>query len=348
MVSPATMRRSWPFWVVLALAVAALAASTILLVDYARTSAPVFCGVDGGCGQLRKTAFARPLGIPTPVFGVGGFFAIALCQLVAGRRARLAQAMLAVFGGIVAGGLILVQASLRTVCPCCMVADVSALGLMVLSVSRAVRGWDPPEGRRAFLGSAAALLAAIAVPAGIGLTRKAIPVDVPAVVAAEMRATGRGRVTVVDFVDFECPFCRMTHAELAPLVAARSGKVRVARKHVPLRMHPHAFDAARAACCGEAQGKGEEVAEALFVTPPGDLTPDGCEAIARDRGLDVARFRECFRDPATDARIQKDVEAFRSAKGHGLPTIYIDGTLLEGAQERDTLEATLDAAIRAL
>ena len=155
-------------------------------------------------------------------------------------------------------------------------------------------------------------------------------------------------MTVVDFVDFECPFCRMTHAELAPLLAQRKAKVRVARKHVPLRMHPHAMDAAKAACCGEVLGKGEEMADALFDAPPQDLTPEGCERIAKEQGLDLDAFRACVNDPATAERIEKDKEAFRAVKGHGLPTLWIDGTKLEGAQDRESLESTLDAAIRAL
>jgi predicted DsbA family dithiol-disulfide isomerase len=180
------------------------------------------------------------------------------------------------------------------------------------------------------------------------MTRKPIPLDVPATIAEEIRKTPRGKVTVVDFVDFECPFCRMTHAELGPLLAERKDQVRVARKHVPLRMHAHAMDAARAACCGEKLGKGDEMAEALFTTEPSALTPEGCADLAAKHGLDVARFGECMKDPETDARIHADGEAFRAAHGHGLPTLYIDGTKLEGAQERTVLTRALDAAIRAL
>jgi predicted DsbA family dithiol-disulfide isomerase len=180
------------------------------------------------------------------------------------------------------------------------------------------------------------------------MTKKAIPVDVPPVIAEEMRKTPRGKVTVVDFVDFECPFCRMTHADFAPLLEARKDKVRLVRKQVPLRMHAHAMDAARAACCGEKLGKGEEIAEALFATPPAELTPEGCEQLAVNHGLELARFKECFTSAETEARIKADGDTFHAAKGHGLPTIYIDGVKLEGAQEPEVLKSTLDRAIKAL
>lgn len=341
------MRKSLPFWVVIVVCAVALVASSLLLVDYVRP-APVFCDAAGGCGVVKRTVFAYPLGIPTPLFGIGGFLAIGLAQLLPGRRARIAQAMLAAFGGVVAAGLLIVQAMMKTVCPFCAVADVSALVLLGLSVARALKGWDPPAHKGQLAGGVLAVCIAVAAPIAVGMSKKAIPVDVPAVIADEMRKTPRGKVTVVDFVDFECPFCRMTHADLGPLLEARKDKVRLARKHVPLRMHPHAMDAARAACCGEKLGKGDEMAEALFTTPPAELTREGCESIAVKLGLDVTRFRECFTSAETEARIKADGETFRAAHGHGLPTLYIDGTKLEGAQEPEVLKSTLDSAIRAL
>jgi predicted DsbA family dithiol-disulfide isomerase/uncharacterized membrane protein len=341
------VKKTVPFWIVLALCAAALVASSLLLVDYVRP-APVFCGAEGGCGLVKRTAFAYPLGIPTPLIGIGGFLAIGLAQLLPGRRARIGQAMLAAFAGIVAAGLLVVQAMMKTVCPFCFVADVSALVLLGLSVARALRGWDPPVGRRQLAGGVSAMLVAVVVPVGVGWSKKAIPADVPAVVADEMRKTPRGKVTVVDFVDFECPFCRMTHADFGPMVAKNKDKVRLVRKHVPLRMHPHAMDAARAACCGEKLGKGDEMAEALFTMPTPELSPEGCERIAEKQGLDLARFKDCMKDPEIDARIQADGATFRAAKGHGLPTIFIDGVKLEGAQEPSVLQGALDSAIRAL
>ena len=338
----------WAFWLVIALCAAALVASSLLLVDYVRP-APVFCAADGGCGLMKRTIFARPLlGIPMPVFGIGGFLAIGLAQLLPGRRARIAQAMLAVFGGIVATGLLVVQGMLKTVCPFCAVADVAALVLVGLSIMRAMREWDPPKRKGELTGGVLAVLVAVIAPIAFGMMKKPIPTDVPPVISEEIQKTPPGKITVVDFVDFECPFCRMTHTELGPLLEARKDKVRVVRKHVPLRMHVHAMDAARAACCGEKLGKRDEMAEALFTTDPSELTPEGCEALAIKHGLDASAFRDCFRDPSTDARIRADGEAFKAAKGHGLPTIYIDGVKIEGAPEPGLLESTLDGAIKAL
>jgi predicted DsbA family dithiol-disulfide isomerase len=138
----------------------------------------------------------------------------------------------------------------------------------------------------------------------------------------------------------------MTHAELAPIVAANASRVRVIRKQVPLtRIHPHALDAARAACCGELLGKGDAMADALFSAPVEDLTPEGCEKIALSLGLDIDAYRKCVSDPKTDERIRADEDAFRASGGRGLPTIWIDETKLEGAQDGPELERVVRAAI---
>ena len=90
------------------------------------------------------------------------------------------------------------------------------------------------------------------------------------------------------------------------------------------------------------------MAEALFSAPVEQLTPEGCEALAATIGLDVNAFRDCVKDPSIDARIRADGEAFRASHGHGLPTLYVGETKLEGAQERAALRSALDGAIRAL
>src|SRR5215471_1852339 len=97
--------------------------------------------------------------------------------------------------------------------------------------------------------------------------------SLPAPIAAEMKRTPPGQATVVEYVDFECPFCRRLDAVLGPLVAKHPGRVRVVRKHVPLtKIHPHAESAARASVCAEAQGQGDAMADALFRAPPSILT----------------------------------------------------------------------------
>jgi predicted DsbA family dithiol-disulfide isomerase len=168
---------------------------------------------------------------------------------------------------------------------------------------------------------------------------------VPRVIRDELARTPKGRVTVVDFVDFECPFCRMTHAEFQPMVEAHRERIRLVRIQVPLRSHSHALDAAHAACCGERFGKGEAMADALFSAPVEELTPEGCERIAASIGLPLELYRACVTDPATGARIEKDRAMFKAADGYALPTIWIGERQFVGAQPSEVLSAALHEAL---
>jgi protein-disulfide isomerase len=330
-------------WLVLVVPiVVGLAASATLLVDYARP-APVFCSYDGGCAQMKHTVYAAFVGIPTPAYGVSGFLALGVLSIWRGALVRTFLAVVAAIGAAVALLLIGVQASMSAFCPFCVVVDTCALLVAGVAAWRLRAKWDPPAtaGVRTAAGTALGLAAALPLLVGLVLKPR-----VPAPIAEEMAKTPPGKVTVVDFVDFECPFCRETHAEFRPVLEQNHDRVRLVRKNVPLaRIHPHAMEAARAACCGEQLGRGDAFAEALFTIPVDDLTRDGCERIASGLGLDIDRFRACVRAPETEARIKADSDAFKGSGGHGLPTIWIDSQRLEGGQDQATLEAAVRSAI---
>jgi protein-disulfide isomerase len=167
----------------------------------------------------------------------------------------------------------------------------------------------------------------------------------PPAVRDELARAPRGTITVVYFTDFQCPFCRRTHAALAPLVAASHGRVRVVLRHVPLPMHPDARAAARAAVCAESLAAREDLVSALANAV--DLGEQACEALAVARGADRDAWRRCVGDRATEARIDRDVAMFDELRGDGVPLLYVGAMRLEGEQTRATLEAALDEASRA-
>jgi uncharacterized membrane protein/protein-disulfide isomerase len=321
-----------------------LGGSAALLVDSLRIS-PVFCAEDGGCEAVRHTPFAAPFGVPMPTFGVLGFALLGGLFFARGKRVRAAHAAIGLVGA--AFGLVLIGAQVRMghVCPYCMSVDVSACLVAVAAVWRFRGSWDV-DGTRALRATAGALLVALpGALVGFGLLARA---RLPPVIASEMQATPKGRATVVEFVDFECPYCRMEQDDLAPLLEAEKARVHVVRKLVPLtRIHPHAMDAARAACCAEALGKGDAMADALFRVPVEELTSAGCAKIATTLGLDEADYVACISDPKTDERIATDRRAFdrAAAKGDGLPLLWIGEKKIMGAEEPDALRRALDAAI---
>jgi protein-disulfide isomerase len=177
----------------------------------------------------------------------------------------------------------------------------------------------------------------------------ACPAGPPATIRDEIARTSQlkaGAATVVFFTDFECPYCRKTHAALAPLLEARPGRVRVVLRHVPLARHPDARTAARAAVCVERLTSAlvDDYAHALFAAD--DLSEAACERLAVERGVDRDRLRQCLADPATDARIEQDVAKFESVGGDGVPLLYVGEQRLDGAQSREALEEALDQALR--
>jgi len=320
---------------------AGLAASAALLVDYTRVD-PVFCAEGSACDAVRHTMFAAPLGVPLPAVGLAGFLAIGAVSLIAGQRARAVQLGLALGAALVGVSLLVVQVLLGRYCLYCCVADASGLVTLPVAMGRlgGASAPSPPSWAAAGAGS---LLVAVAVPLVAGYARKA-PGLAP-VIAAEIARTPRGEVTVVDFVDFECPFCRKTHTELEPLLEAHKTRLRVVRRQVPLRSHAHALDAARAACCGERLGKGDAMADALFAAPVDDLTREGCERLAESVGLVLDPYRACVADPKTDEQIEADRAEFKESGGYALPTIWIGDRRLVGAQPREALEQALQQAL---
>ena len=262
-----------------------------------------------------------------------------------GARVRLANVLFAGVGGVVGLGLMMLQLALGHLCVYCTAVDVAAALLGLLAVDRLRAGWDPPKGALASLAMSFGLAASLAAPF---LWARHVAGRLPPVIAQELALGPKGTVTIVDFVDFECPFCRVMQERLAPAVAARKDKVRIVRRMVPLtRIHPHALAAAQAACCGDMLGKGDAMAEALFATSVEDLTPEGCARVAESLGLPLDRYRACLESPETSQRLANDRREFDQAavKGDGLPLMWIGTRKLMGTQDDATLAQALDEAI---
>ncbi len=322
-------------------AVAGLSASAMLAVDYFRP-APVFCAEASGCEAVRHTLFAAPLGVPLPVVGLIGFLAVGVTGLVPGRRARMLEVALSAGAALVGVLLLCVQAGLHRFCPYCCVADVGGIALLAASVWRLAHVEHIAFARLPAYSGAVLLAAAALLPLALGWRMKPRP---PALIRAQMAETPKGKVTVIDCIDFECPFCRKMHTELAPLLAAHKDHVRLVRRQVPLRIHPHALDAARAECCAEKLGEGDAMAEALFAAPVEELTPEGCEKLAERVGVALAPYRACVADRDTDQRIEADRSEFKASGGYALPTIWIGDDEIVGAQPAEVLATALEGAI---
>jgi protein-disulfide isomerase len=169
--------------------------------------------------------------------------------------------------------------------------------------------------------------------AQVGAEVEAVAVD-----GSPARGSASAPITVVEFADYECPFCAKAEATVHALEAAHPGRVRVVFENLPLAMHAHARLAARAALAADAQGRFWEMHDALFARQ-GALDAAAIEASARDVGLDVARFDRDLADPATEARLAADEARASSLHVGGTPTFFVNGHRLTGAQPIDVFES---------
>ena len=150
-------------------------------------------------------------------------------------------------------------------------------------------------------------------------TSKAIPLA-----GSPWRGPEDAHVVVVEFADFECPFCQKIAPELAAIWEKRRDKVRFVYKYMPLPMHPHGEISARAAIAAQMQGKFWEMEKLLFANGQHLEQPD-LEKYAASVGLDLERFRTDMQSPETKARIDADRKLGDDLHVKGTPTIFIDG-----------------------
>ena len=190
-----------------------------------------------------------------------------------------------------------------------------------------------------FLRRSLSLFSLFAVATGCGAA-------LPASIRAELAQTPRGQVTVVEFTDFECPFCRRMHAAAAAALKEHAGSVRIVRKHLPLSFHPHAEPAARVFICAEEQGaRTEELAELFYTAPPAELALDPGIAAAVRMGADETKLRDCVHDTHITTRLREDGRAFGDANGEGVPLTYVGKTRLDGAVDAETFKGVLEAEL---
>jgi protein-disulfide isomerase len=138
-------------------------------------------------------------------------------------------------------------------------------------------------------------------------------------------------VTIIEFSDFQCPFCRAAENSLKEVRQKYGDQVKLVYMDFPLGFHPHAMDAARAARCAADQDKFWQFHDALFLDQK-KLDPDSLKQTAAKIGLDSNKFNSCFTSDKHDAGIRKDMAEGNSLGVTGTPTFFINGRQLVGAQ----------------
>lgn len=165
--------------------------------------------------------------------------------------------------------------------------------------------------------------------------------DVPTE-GASARGPVRASITIVEFADYQCPFCARAEGTVHALEQAHPGEVRLVFKNLPLPFHDHARLMARAAIAAEAQGRFWEMHDRLFALA-GPVDRAVLEGVARELGLDVARFDRDLDDRSVEARVAADEADAKALGVKGTPTFFVDGHRVVGAQPVATFEKAIAA-----
>jgi protein-disulfide isomerase len=165
-------------------------------------------------------------------------------------------------------------------------------------------------------------------------------------VAAEGPARGPkdAKVTIVEFSDFECPYCGSAHDTVEQVMNSYAGKVRLVYRQFPLSFHPHAAKAAEASLCAADQGKFWEYHDVLFKNQK-KLEPTELKAHASEVGLDGQKFGQCLDSGDKKKAVDADQQAGLAAGVGGTPAFFINGIFLNGAQPIDEFKKVIDAEL---
>lgn len=147
-----------------------------------------------------------------------------------------------------------------------------------------------------------------------------IPVDF-----APRKGQQLAAVTVVEFADFQCPFCKTNAGLPDQLLQEFPNDVQFAFKHFPLGKHPQAQQAARASWAAHQQGKFWEFHDVVYAGDTQDLSPDVLRRYAEQIGLDMAKFDADLASPASAQAVAMDKMLGKSFKVGGTPAYYVNG-----------------------
>ena len=159
---------------------------------------------------------------------------------------------------------------------------------------------------------------------------------------APFRGSEKAKVTIVKFEDFQCPFCKTVQPTFKDLLKKYDGKVRVVHKDLPLEaIHPLARQAAEAARCAGEQGKFWEYHDKLYADTP-KLGAEELKSAAKDMGLNMPSFDQCFTSGKYRSAVQKDVNDGAQLGLTGTPAFFINGREISGARPLDDFSAIID------
>ena len=213
---------------------------------------------------------------------------------------------------------------------------ITTLGLIVVLAIVAFKGSFGGNGNQ------------VGVPPTGGAVANPTPIDMEGLLDDDaVKGDKDAPVTIVEWSDYECPFCARFYSETEKLIDeqyVKTGKVRFVYRDYPLPFHQNAQKAAEAAECAGDQGKFWEMHNLLFEQGVAGGVA-GFKQFAQQLGLDTSKFNTCLDTGATAAEIQKDMNDGSAVGIQGTPGFIINGKLVSGAQPFSVFKQVIDAEL---
>jgi protein-disulfide isomerase len=153
-------------------------------------------------------------------------------------------------------------------------------------------------------------------------------------------------ILMIEFSDFQCPFCLRAHATVDQVLKTYGDKIRFVYRHYPLPNHPNAKPAAEASACAAEQGKFWPYHDRLF-EQQSKLSDSDLKQHAAELGLDTAKFNACVDSHKFKSLVEADARDGEEAGVNGTPAFFINGRMLSGAQPFESFKRIIDEELAA-
>ena len=152
-------------------------------------------------------------------------------------------------------------------------------------------------------------------------------------------------ITLVEFSDFECPFCERHYPTMNKILNDYKGKVRLVYKHFPLGFHPNAQKAAEASECAGEQEKFWEYHDKLFESLQIGYGVENFKKWAKDLALNINKFNGCLDSGKYAQKVQADYQEGAQKEVNGTPATFVNGQLVSGALPYDSFKQIIESLL---
>lgn len=173
------------------------------------------------------------------------------------------------------------------------------------------------------------------------------PYRIAVAAAGPARGPASAPVTIVEFADFQCPYCKQAESSVHAVLEQYPRDVRFVFRNLPLtQIHPHAKVAAEAAVCAQRQGKFWEMHDAMYADQNA-LTAGALKDTAKRLGLNLEQFSTCLSDGASAAALDADAKAAQDLGLSGTPYFFINGRPVDGSVPLEKFQSIIAEELHA-